>query len=98
MVVPSLHESPCTCMSRSAYVPIWAGGGGHVKKPRTDFLPNVAYLVYAQNGIGSLSTNTCTRTKPLVDARGDLDELGAPLYYVPVEQSTWGRIKALYER
>ncbi len=45
---------------------------------------------------GPLSTHSCTRTLPVAFAQEDLDVLGPPSP-VPVRESTWGAIKALYE-
>lgn len=38
------------------------------------------YLVYAENQAGTITTDTCTPTKPLTEAKADLTFLGAPVY------------------
>jgi hypothetical protein len=40
-------------------------------------------------------TDLCRRTQPLAGAQLDLDYLGDPMP-VPVEQVTWGMVKAMY--
>jgi hypothetical protein len=46
------------------------------------------YLVYAHGDPEKLSTDTCTRTKRLVDATMDIKELGAPEHARPGSSRT----------
>jgi hypothetical protein len=41
--------------------------------------PGMEFLVYAGGEESSLSTHSCSRSKPLVSAEADLAELGAPI-------------------
>ena len=45
---------------------------------------------------GQLSTHSCTRTLPVAFAQEDFEVLGDPTP-VPVRESSWGAIKALYD-
>ena len=61
---------------------------------------NLEFVVYADADwiypSGPLSTHLCTRTTGVEDAQEDFEVLGSP-YSIPVEESAWGTIKALYE-
>jgi hypothetical protein len=41
-----------------------------------NFQKDMSYLVYANGEVGTLSTNICTRTKGIEQAKADLEELG----------------------
>jgi|GEM_PF-3100767 len=49
------------------------------------FQVGAEYLVYAHGDPKKLSTNTCTRTRRLVDAAADINELAEPLRVEPLE-------------
>jgi len=61
---------------------------------------NQEFVVYADADwiypSGPLSTHMCTRTTGVENAQEDFEVLGSP-YSIPVEESAWGTIKALYE-
>ena len=46
---------------------------------------------------GPLSTDLCTRTSLVENAQEDLEVLGNP-FPIPLDGSSWGAIKALFER
>jgi len=56
---------------------------------------NEEYLIYATYGGLGMSTGMCNRTRHIINAQEDLEELGDP-NFVPVKDSNWGFIKALY--
>ncbi len=80
----------------------------HLLTPKTDGACGIPFslfltqefLVYADADwiypSGPLSTNSCTRTRPIEFAQEDFQVLGSP-HAIPVEGATWGGIKALYE-
>jgi hypothetical protein len=75
-----------------------ANGTGSCGIPFFLFL-NEEFVVYADADwiypSGPLSTHMCTRTTGVENAQEDFEVLGSP-YPIPVGESTWGAIKALY--
>jgi len=65
-----------------------------------NLLPTEEYLVYAfdygESPSGPWRTHLCTRTRRLEYAQEDLEAIGDPSPE-PLSNSTWGRVKALYE-
>ena len=56
---------------------------------------NEEYLVYATYSELGITASGCSRTRHILNAGEDLTELGDPPT-VPIDDSTWGRIKALF--
>jgi hypothetical protein len=56
---------------------------------------NEEYLIYATYGELGMNTGMCNRTRHILHAQKDLEELGDP-QPVPVKDSSWGSIKAMY--
>jgi hypothetical protein len=56
---------------------------------------NEEYLVYATYSELGMSASGCSRTRHILNAGEDLSELGDP-QPVPVTDSTWGSMKALF--
>ena len=64
------------------------------------FQEGQSYLIYALKvadfyGAKAIYTGICNRTRPISMAQEDFQALGEP-QLVPVRNSTWGSIKALY--
>jgi len=73
--------------------------GGFVGSCGYEFEVGTEYLIYAMDITDpccqGVLTSICNRTQPLASAQRDLDYLGDPMP-VPVDEVTWGVVKALY--
>jgi hypothetical protein len=68
---------------------------------RYPFQLNTEYLVYGYDSTPTCCpgafTGSCNRTRPLSGAGEDLDFLGESSPPVPVEETSWGAVKAMYK-
>ena len=79
----------------------------HVFTPDTEagcrfpFESSTDYLIYAfkstESCCAGVFTGSCNRTNRLSNAQEDLEYLGEPSPPVPVEETSWGAVKAMYK-